>query len=64
MYDYKPADAAQKPGKTAIPGFMASVFEDTLRLQKKAAEEAHEAMAALEKRIDGLEKRVLGRNEM
>lgn len=39
-------------------------FDETLRLQKEAKEDALENIRDISKRVEGLEMRVLGRQEM
>jgi hypothetical protein len=64
VYNYKPADPTQKPGKAPIPGFVKKVFDDTLRQQKEAREDASEEIREIQHQIDKLEQRVLARKEM
>ncbi|KAI5816486.1 thioesterase-like superfamily-domain-containing protein [Pyronema omphalodes] len=64
VYDYVPADTTKPPGKAPIPGFILRVFEETARQQEMARVEARNRMREIEERIMGLEKTVLGREEM
>ncbi|RPB16340.1 hypothetical protein P167DRAFT_570578 [Morchella conica CCBAS932] len=64
VYNYQPADKTQLPGKAHIPDFMKVQFDETLRLQKEAKEDALENIRDISKRVEGLEMRVLGRQEM
>ncbi|KAF8422414.1 thioesterase-like superfamily-domain-containing protein [Tirmania nivea] len=57
IYDYKAA------GKAPVPEWMRIQFDKTLQLQKEAAEDAHEAMEGVERRVDELERKVLSRAE-
>ncbi|KAA8914287.1 thioesterase-like superfamily-domain-containing protein, partial [Sphaerosporella brunnea] len=64
VYNYKPSDAAQKPGKAPIPQFVQEVFDETLRQQKEVREDASEEIQEIQRQINNLEQRVLSRKEM
>jgi len=64
VYNYKPSDPAVKPGKAPIPEWMRSVFAETLREQKEAAEDATNEIRDIAERIASVEARVLARKEM
>ena len=58
VYDYQVAS------KAALPYWMRTKFNQTLQLQKEAAQDANEAMEELESRVHNLERTVLSRAEM
>ena len=58
VYDYR------TKGRAAIPPWMKDQFEITLQRQKEAMEDAHDKMEDLEKNVDEIERRVMGREEM
>jgi hypothetical protein len=64
VYNYKPKDPAQRPGRTEVPEFVRLQFDETARLQKEAAMDAQDGIRDVEERVQGLERRVLGRKEM
>jgi len=64
MYNYKPDDPTQKPGKMNIPPFMKILFDDTLQSQKETKDDAAEQMRVIDERVTDLERAVLGRKEM
>lgn len=64
IYNYRPIDKTQRPGKAPIPGFVKAQFDEITRLQKEAKEDALDGIRDITKKIDILERRVLGKNEM
>jgi hypothetical protein len=64
VYNYKPAGPEQKPGKAPIPEFIKEVFEETLKQQKEAQEDATEEIYDIHHQINNLEQRVMARKEM
>lgn len=64
IYNYRPADKTQRPGKALIPGFVKAQFDEITRLQKDAKEDALDNIKDITEKIDVLERRVLGRKEM
>lgn len=64
IYNYRPIDKTQRPGKALIPGFVKVQFDEITRLQKEAKEDALDGIRDITKKIDVLERRVLGKKEM
>ncbi|KAF8471830.1 hypothetical protein BDZ91DRAFT_653199 [Kalaharituber pfeilii] len=58
IYDYNAAS------KVPLPDWMRKQFDLTLQLQKEAMQDALEAVQEVERQVDDLEHRVLGREEM
>ena len=63
VYNYKPLDTSQSPGKAPVPEFVRIQFEEISRLQDEAAEKAWGDIRDINEKIESLESRVLGREE-
>lgn len=64
IYNYRPVDKTQRPGKVLVPGFMKAQFDEITRLQKEAKYDALDCIRDITERVDVLERMVLGKKEM
>ncbi|CUS12218.1 unnamed protein product [Tuber aestivum] len=63
VYNYKPKDKSP-PGRAPLPEFVRTQFKSTLQLQKGAREDALDAIRDIDSRVNGLEMKVMSREEM
>lgn len=64
IYNYRPVDKTQRPGKASIPDFMNAQFDEITMLQKEVKENALDGIKDITEKTNILERKVLGKEEM